>query len=330
MEEITIRLATPAGASANTGNGHTAARWARMLSDDYRVRVTGVDPAPDVDRDAALLIALHARKSAPAVAAWPADRPVLLVLTGTDLYRDLPAGDAAAQASLARADVIVVLHERAPLDLPAALRPRVAVVVQSAVALPPADKPARGLKVIAVGHLRDEKGPQVLFDAVRRLRPDEGIEVEQVGDALDPGLGEQARALAGARPHYRWLGPLPHEAARERMRRAHLLVHPSRMEGGAHAIIEAVRGGTPVLVSRISGNIGLVGDDYAGVFDDGDADGLAALLRRARDDPGWRAMLSAQCARRAPLFEPARERAALRAAVAGCLAGPRRSDPGPG
>ena len=319
MKARTIRLATPAGAQANNGNWHTAARWARMLSDDYRVRVTGVDPAPEADRDAALLIALHARKSAPAIAAWPAERPVLLVLTGTDLYRDLPAGDPSTRASLARADGIVVLHERAPLDLPAELRGRVGVVVQSATALPPADKPERGLKAIAVGHLRDEKGPQVLFDAVRRLQPDEGIEIEQAGEALDPRLGEQARALARARPDYRWLGPLPHDAVRERMRRAHLLVHPSRMEGGAHAIIEAVRGGTPVLVSRISGNMGLMGDDYAGVFDDGDADGLAALLRRARDDPGFRARLAEQCARRAPLFEPERERAALLAAVARVL-----------
>jgi glycosyltransferase involved in cell wall biosynthesis len=38
-----------------------------------------------------------------------------------------------------------------------------------------------------------------------------------------------------------------------------VLVHTSRMEGGAHVVIEALRSGTPVLASRIAGNLGLLG-----------------------------------------------------------------------
>ena len=41
---------------------------------------------------------------------------------------------------------------------------------------------------------------------------------------------------------------------------------------------------TPVLASRISGNVGMLGDDYDGYFELGDSDGLAALLRRCRGD----------------------------------------------
>jgi len=41
-------------------------------------------------------------------------------------------------------------------------------------------------------------------------------------------------------------------------------------------IIEALASGTPVLASRIDGNLGLLGDDYAGVFEPGEATGLAA------------------------------------------------------
>jgi glycosyltransferase involved in cell wall biosynthesis len=60
-------------------------------------------------------------------------------------------------------------------------------------------------------------------------------------------------------PNYRWLGALPHESTRRRIQAAHVLVHSSRMEGGAHVVIEAVTSGTPVLASRIPGNLGLLG-----------------------------------------------------------------------
>jgi glycosyltransferase involved in cell wall biosynthesis len=114
-----------------------------------------------------------------------------------------------------------------------------------------------------------------------------------------------------AAPGYRWLGGLPHEEVRRRVQHAHVLVHASRMEGGAHTVIEAVTSGTPVLASRIDGNLGLLGADYAGCFDPGDAAGLAALIARCSDDPAMLAHLRRQCDARAPLFHPQRERATL-------------------
>src|SRR5690606_20167079 len=117
-------------------------------------------------------------------------------------------------------------------------------------------------------------------------------------------------------PHLRWLGPLPHAETLERIRAAHVLVIPSSLEGGANVIIEAVRHGTSVLASRVPGNIGMLGEHYAGYFPPGDAGALAALLRACRagqQDPaaGLLQRLGAQCALRAPLFEPEAERAAL-------------------
>lgn len=109
---------------------------------------------------------------------------------------------------------------------------------------------------------------------------------------------------------------MPHGATRARIQRAHLLVHPSRMEGGAHVIMEAVQSGTPVLASRIDGNVGMLGADHAGYFPQGDAAALMGLLRacragQARPDGGLLALLQTQCRLRAPLFEPQAERAAL-------------------
>ena len=120
-------------------------------------------------------------------------------------------------------------------------------------------------------------------------------------------------------PQYRWLGARPHRATTARIQRAHALVHASRMEGGAHVVMEAVCSGTPVLASAIPGNLGMLGADYGATFAVGDAAALAALLVRARDDPAMLAALRVQCARRAPLFEPARERRTLRRIVRECL-----------
>ncbi len=316
---------TPALADANNGNWQTARRWAAMLSGDYAVRLCRQWPdggaAPDV------LLALHARRSAASVAAWAqahATRPLLLALTGTDLYRDI-AHDAEAQHSLALATRLLVLQDQALLAVPGRWRDKVRVVLQSCSARQPLAKTAQRLRVVVVGHLRDEKAPQTVWAAAGLLSPDEGIAMDHLGAALDADLGHQAEATQAACPHYRWLGAQPHEAARRRIQRAHLLLHPSRLEGGAHVVMEAVQSGTPVLASRVDGNVGMLGADYGGYFAPDDAEALVALLRRCRREqvagaPGWLDTLAAQCQRRAPLFEPAAERAALRGVVADALA----------
>jgi glycosyltransferase involved in cell wall biosynthesis len=138
------------------------------------------------------------------------------------------------------------------------------------------------------------------------------IYIDHIGEALDPALGAAARATMAAAPNYRWLGGLPHELVRRRIQRAHLLIHASRLEGGAHVVMEAVASGTPVLASHIPGNIGMLGADYAGYFPWGDAAALAALIVRCQNDGHLLETLAAQCQARAPLFEPAAERDALR------------------
>lgn len=303
-------LVTPALAQANNGNWQTAARWAHMLAPDYRVRLLkDWDGQPD---DA--MIALHARRSAASIEQWSRQlvgRPLVVALTGTDLYRDI-AVDAAAQRSLALADRLVVLHEGAPFDVPAPYRAKTVVCFQSCSSWRTLGKTPRRLRALMVGHLRPEKDAETYFAAARRLARRGDIVLDHIGGVLDPDLGIQARELMREQPNYRWLGNRPHRDTRARIQRAHVLVHCSRMEGGAHVVMEAVRSGTPVIASRISGNVGMLGADYGGYFEPGDAAGLAALLERARDDPAMLATLAAQAARRAPLFEPARERACLR------------------
>lgn len=280
-----------------------------MLAADYRVRVVSRwdGTADDV------MIALHARRSADSIAAW-ADRagarPLVVVLTGTDLYRDI-LHDTSARRSLALADRLVVLHEAAIEDVPPAFRSKVGVCLQSCPRRQAVAKPTRWLRALMVGHLREEKDPRTYLAAARLLRDRCDIRLDHVGGPLDPALASEAAALARSHPRYRWLGALDHARTRDRIQRAHVLVHASRMEGGAHVVIEAIRSGTPVLASRIPGNIGLLGPDYEGFFEPGDAAWLAARLVQLRDDGAMLARLAEQCRVREPLFEPAREQTTL-------------------
>ncbi len=316
-----IVIVSPALAEANNGNWQTARRWQRLLSrrQSRIVREWPDDPSAD-DR---VMLALHARRSAPSIEAWHRHRGSTglgVLLTGTDLYRDLPAREPAARRSIALAGSIAVLQPLAHRSLPPEHRERARVIVASCSPRPSLRKTNRHLRVVMVGHLRGEKDPLTLMECARRLGRSDSIFIDHIGAALDPALGEAARRTADECPHYRWLGALSHRQTLQRIQRAHLLVHASRMEGGAHAVMEAVCSGTPVLASAIDGNLGLLGEDYPGVFPVGDAQALVALLRLCRAEQcaprGLLSMLKERCEPLRPRFDPAVERAALLSWVA--------------
>ncbi|MDO9144340.1 selenoneine biosynthesis selenosugar synthase SenB [Rhodoferax sp.] len=334
-----VVIVSPALADANNGNWQTARRWQKFLQTPtaghpgFQARIVTQWPdGPAAAQDSAM-IALHARRSAASVKAWAQSRgrgaalqPVpglAVVLTGTDLYRDIQT-DAQAQQSLQWAQRLVVLQALGLAALPPSLQFRTDVIFQSTSARQRLPKSARFIKAVMVGHLRDEKSPQTLFAAARLLKPHEAIHIDHIGAPLDAVLALQAQATAATCPGYRWLGALPHEATRRRIQRAHVLVHTSRMEGGAHVVMEAVRAGTPVLASRIDGNVGMLGSDYAGYFDWDHAEQLVDLLRRCHVEPAFYAHLQAQCVVRAPLFAPETERRALQQLVTQLSAAPPR------
>ncbi len=300
-------------AEANNGNWHTAHRWAQFLSDHCDIALQKQWPAPaDASSPASppqAMIALHARRSADSIRAWAEaypEKPLIVVLTGTDLYRDIHS-DAAAQQSLALASQLVVLQQEGLAALPAAWRSKAQVIYQSAPALRPARKSGRSFRAVMVGHLRDVKGPLTFMQAAsREFAP--GIYFDQIGEALEPRLAEAAQATAQCTPRYRWLGGLTRAATRQRIKRAHVLVNCSQMEGGAQVILEAIQSDTPVLASRVSGNLGMLGADYAGYFALGDDAELAGLVRRCAAEADFLALLQRQCRQRAHLFDPQEEK----------------------
>ncbi|MFL6663827.1 MAG: selenoneine biosynthesis selenosugar synthase SenB [Rhizobacter sp.] len=316
-----VLIVSPALADANNGNWHTASRWARMLRRHCRIGIARRWQGEACD----LLIALHARRSAESIDAFAAahpERPLIVVLTGTDIYRDVRS-DAAAQRSLELASHLVALQDQAPFDLSARLRRKCSVVFQSAPPLRPTAPPSRVLRVVQVGHLRDEKDPVTFMRAAARLGACSDLHFEQIGAALDDKLGMAAQRTTDRAGNYRWLGALPRAVVRQHIRRAHLLVSTSRMEGGAQVIVEAAQSGTAVLASHIPGHVGLLGAEHSGWFPLGDDAALAALILRARDDPGFLAALRRESLARAALFDPAEEErrlvALLRTALSASL-----------
>ena len=318
-------LVTPYLASANNGNWRTAARWARMVAPRFRVILQA--PGAPLRDDAVAMLALHARRSREAIARWKRahpDRALIVALTGTDLYRDVPAGDADALASIAEADRLIVLQDDALAHLAARQRDKASVVVQSARALAPwAHKAATRFNAIFVGHLRDEKDPRTALDAWRRLPADVPATLTIVGDALDPDLATAVRRAMADDARIRWLGPRPHAWTRQAIRRAHALVVTSRMEGGANVVVEALTSGTPVIGTHMSGNVGLLGADYPGMFPVGDADGLASMIARATRDRRWLGALTRRGERLARRMTPDAEARALNAAIDAALASKR-------
>jgi putative glycosyltransferase (TIGR04348 family) len=317
-----VAIITPRAAATNAGNWHTAARWARFLRPRYRVTVAGEWDGAHAD----CLIALHARRSADSIKAFASahpDEPLVVVLTGTDLYRDIET-DQSAQRSLTLATHLVVLNELGAKKVPARVRRKTTVIVQSAPSLQRAKRSQRQFVVAVVGHLRAEKDPQLVWDMLRHIAAELPLRIVHAGAAYEERLGNKAAQVAREDARYVWLGDRSRAAARQLMRRAHVLLHPSMIEGGAQVVIEAVTAHTPVIASRIDGNCGLLGRNYPGLFKVGDAAKAANLIERAASEPHFMRVLTRACERRAVLFAPARERRAINRLIDNAIGTRRR------
>ena len=280
------------------------------------LRELGHTVSIQVDWDGAptdLMLALHARRSHASirnyVMCYP-DQPVILALTGTDLYRDIRT-DAEAQASMQLATHMIVLQEMGLQELTPALRRKTRVVVQSAqvVQRPPPLKSC--FEVVVSGHLRDEKDPFRAAAALAHLPDESRIRITHIGGAMSSEMAQQAKNWMTRDKRYHWLGEVTHGKALRLLARSRLMVISSRMEGGANVVSEALANNVPVIASRISGNIGLLGRDYAGYYALEGERALARLLSRAETDVAFYRKLAAQCRARKPLVTHASERNAL-------------------
>jgi putative glycosyltransferase (TIGR04348 family) len=309
---VRIEIVTPKGRGSGSGNWTTADRWAHLLGESgHEATVSRIWNGEGTG----LLIALHARRSHESIVRFAAsypERPLVVALTGTDLYRDLYES-AAARESLDLAWRLIVLQERGPDALSQAHRAKARVVYQSAPRITREPDP-EAFTALVLGNLRPEKDPFRTAMAARLAPQGSRLRVLHAG-AADKTHDSGAREHERLSPRYRWLGQVEPQRARELLAHTHVLVQSSRLEGGANAVGEAVAAGVPVLASEIPGNIGMLGKGYPGYYPVGDERALAELLRRAENDVGFYAELERGVRERAGLLGVERERTALAALV---------------
>lgn len=308
-----IQLITPAPASARNGNSVTALRWASLLKQmGHKVVMAQSYEGASCD----LMIALHARRSFESIRRFRDERPALpliVALTGTDLYRDIHTSPEARE-SLELATRLVVLQSMGVAELPRRLRPKTRVIYQSAERVSGRNSPAANgsFKVCVISHLRPEKDPLRTAMAARRLPSSSRVRVLHIGRPLTDAMARELRAEAARNPRFCWLGELSHARTRQVLANSHLLSVTSRMEGSSNALSEAIASSVPVVASKISGLMGTLGRDYPGYFPVGRTGALAQLLDKIESNPDFYRRLKARCARLRPLVEPRRERAAWR------------------
>jgi glycosyltransferase involved in cell wall biosynthesis len=152
------------------------------------------------------------------------------------------------------------------------------------------DADAGTLLIGAAGHVTHRKGFDVLLDAFARAGlPDARVVLIGDGPELD-ALRRRADGL-GIAGRVHWMGRRDDAAAL--LAGCGVFVLPSRNEGMANVMLEALAAGTPVVASDISGvRTALGADDGAAtgwIVPPDDAGALAAALREVgmllRDDP---------------------------------------------
>ena len=312
-----IQLVTPAPLRFNNGNKITALRWSKILKKlGHRVSIT----QHYNDEPCDLLIALHARRSYDSIVRFHRrlpELPVIVVLTGTDLYRDIHI-HSNARRSLELATRIVGLQKMVFTELPRRLHAKTRVIYQSARPIKTAPRPRRNglFRVCVIGHLRQEKDPLRTALAVRNLPSESRISVVHVGRALRPHLEKRADDEIERNPRYRWIGELSHWQTRRILSASDAMVISSKIEGSSNVLSEALVCAVPVIASRISGLIGTLGRDYPGYYPVGDTAALNRILQRAETDEAFYRSLKSAVKKLAPIVRPRHESAAWKELLA--------------
>jgi len=308
-----ISLVTPAGKQSRAGNRTTAVRWARILRRlGHRVAIAEEDDGKNAD----MLVAVHAWRSAKSIHAFSdryPDKPLVVLLAGTDIYKFQHSHPDDTLSSMDRATELVCLHELVHRAIPKKYAKKLRVIHQSSPPLSTPRAPStRWFETVVAGHLRDEKDSLRAAYAARLVPNESRLRVVHLGKAHDGKWERAASTEMRSNPRYVWRGEVAGWQVRRQFARSHAMVISSAMEGGANIVSEAIICGVPVIASQIDGNVGILGEDYPGYYPAKDEDALANLLRRAETDPAFLKELDRRCRKLAPLYTPAREQAAWR------------------
>ncbi|MDA7526020.1 glycosyltransferase [Verrucomicrobiales bacterium] len=306
-----ILLACPYPLDSPRGNSVSANRIIGIL-EGLGHTVIPISGRTSSEGSGDLLIALHARKSATAIESFHAkhpQRPVIILLTGSDLYADLegpPENRATVKQTLALATRLVVAQGASIADIPETFRDKARVVPKSLLTKVPTRMKNRSpglLNVVLSSHLRPAKAPLLVLESLALLPKSIAVQVDHYGHAEDPDLGRYAlNASKIPRSKYSWHGNKPHKEMLATFAQADLLLNTSQVEGGANTLCEAIQMGLPCLATSIPANAGMLGEDYPGLFPMDDAQALAMLIERSTSDADFHDQLTLKVEMRAPFF----------------------------
>jgi putative glycosyltransferase (TIGR04348 family) len=308
--KLRIEIVTPAPPGTLHGNRITALRWHRFLSRlNYQSIVTEQWSGKSCD----VLIALHGLRSHDSIQRFKKahpDHPVILIMTGTDIYRDLKSSKKVIQ-SMEMANAIVVLQPDAIQSLPKKFHPKVRVIYQSIKSISRKSPPKHHFLASIIGHLRSEKDPFCAAQSLKLLPPDSKIQLIQLGQAMSPDFKKEAISLDKNIERYRWLGQLSHPKTLQWLSRSHVMIISSIMEGGAHVVSEAIAIGIPVIASDIPGNRGLLGNNYPAYYPVGDQAALSKLLTKVESNKVFYQKLCKAIAGRQKITKPELEQESI-------------------
>lgn len=313
-----IILVTPALPRSRAGNRVTAARWKTILTElghKVIVKASSDDISAD-SKNCDAMLALHAWRSAKSINNYKNEfpqKPLIVALTGTDLYRFIKSHPKPTLHSIKQADALITLHDLAHLAIPKIYRNKINVIYQSADNIKrKTTKNKRYFNVCVIGHLREEKDPLRTAYAARKLPEHSRIMVKQYGKAHTPVWADRAKKEMQANPRYTWYGEVPHWKINQLYASSDLMVLSSKMEGGANVISEACAAGLPVIASEIDGSIGLLGKKYPGYYPYGDTASLSKRLIKAENNNEYLNSLTKACRSKAKLFTYHKEKNAVK------------------
>ncbi len=316
-----VLIATPSAKGSTRGNRTTADRYAEIFKAlGHRVSIVDSSAGKRFSRIAKqdLLVALHAGRSASMVARFQKelpDRPVVVVVTGTDVNRDLLRSSNSRERkrvvrSLQSASRIVVLQPGALGRLSRTQQMKSVVIRQSAIPVSPAPShKSRGdaFEIVVSGHLRPVKDPFRAAMAARMLPAESKIVVTHIGESLQHGMKTRAKKLDAAIERYSYLGGFTHSQTMQIIAHSRILVSSSRNEGGPAVVGEAIVNGVPIIASKINSHVGLLGATYPGFYPYGDTKQLGRLMLAAETNRKFYRQLKSACRKLKQQFSPALE-----------------------
>lgn len=304
-----IRVVTPAGPDARNGNRVTAMRWARILRQlGHRIDVATKYGGESCD----VLVAVHAWRSADSIDRFKdtfPEKPLVVLLAGTDVYDFQHREPEVTSSSMARADRLVGLHDRVHRDIPSEFADKLHIIHQSCPPFPGPRQPVtRTFRICVVANLRGVKDPLRAAIAARHVPDSSKLQVIHLGQAESEDWRAAAEEEMRQNSRYCWRGAATQAQVRRCFSNSHAMVISSINEGGANVVSEAIVRGLPVLASDMSGNRGLLGEDYEGYFPVQDEEALSKLLLRAESEPEFLDRLAGSLLRGAKRFDELTER----------------------